>query len=136
MEIIIYGQDYYSKVTFVFTENEDANADVNEGEEDNGGDNGGEDEGTPYGNSIKNLVNTIGAANGTIYFTEGSAIPNRVMKALAENPNASLNFVFEFEGVKYDFLITSKDAAKYYDEKIDWYGHVWLKNHFTNRAKN
>lgn len=127
-----YGFDYYSKVNFVFIEG----ATDNEGGEDNGGDNGGDDGGTPYGNAVKNLVNTLGTANGTIYFTEGSAIPNRVMKALAENPNASLNFVFEFEGVKYDYLITSKDAAKYYDEKIDWYGHVWLKNHFTNRAKN
>jgi hypothetical protein len=88
-----------------------------------------------YGNSLNNLVNNINNGSGTITFTEGSALSKKVMKALANNPNVTLNFVFEHDGVKYDILIPGKEFAKYYDESIEWYGHLWLSGHFGNRAK-
>lgn len=97
----------------------------------NGGNNGAES----YGKSLNNLVNDISNGSGTIVFKEGNALPKKVMKALAANPNATLNFVFEHDGVKYDILIPGKEFAKYYDESIEWYGHLWLSGHFGNRAK-
>lgn len=117
------GVSAYSSVEFILKRDG--------GNGGNSGDSGAES----YNKSLNNLVNDISKGSGTIVFKEGDALPKKVMKALADNPNVTLNFVFEHDGVKYDILIPGKEFAKYYDESIEWYGHLWLSGHFGNRAK-
>ncbi len=117
------GVSAYSSVEFILKRDG--------GNGGNSGDSGAES----YNKSLNNLVNDISKGSGTIVFKEGDALPKKVMKALAANPNVTLNFVFEHDGVKYDILIPGKEFAKYYDESIEWYGHLWLSGHFGNRAK-
>lgn len=87
-----------------------------------------------YNSSMNDLVNKINSiGSGTIVLTEGTALPNKVMKALANNPNVTLNFIFTKDDVEYNLFITGKGAANVYKEDIEWYGHIFLNNNFGKK---
>ncbi len=53
------------------------------------------------------------------------ALPIRLMAALKEHPNVTFIYHCTYEGIAYTFTI--KGSAAIVDEKIPWYGPLWLR---------
>lgn len=66
----------------------------------------------------------------TIYWNEGDAIPNDIMKTLKNNPELSFDFRFIYEGAEHEVYIGPGQAT---DDDIEWYGPAWLIQHYGDK---
>lgn len=92
-----------------------------------------------YGQAINDLKNLIGniskdstltGENRVVEFNEGTALPKSVISSLANSENVTLKFTFVYEGYEFCTTITSEDAKRVYDSKVEWAGPCYLANNF------
>ncbi|MCD7843720.1 MAG: hypothetical protein LUG17_03750, partial [Clostridiales bacterium] len=79
---------------------------------------------------IEGIKATQAAGGGSVTAPTGSghnSIPNRVMQALVNNKNVSLNFEYDYEGTHYSITIPAGEAV---DDDTAWYGPLWLYAHY------
>lgn len=83
-------------------------------------------------NQISNISNdsTLTGENRVIEFNEGDALPKSVIASLANSTGVTLKFTFVYEGYEFCTTITSEDAKRVYDSKVEWAGPCYLANNF------
>ncbi len=89
--------------------------------------------GDPSQNYLEDLEKALDYAIGgnsfdTIYWDEGDALPNYIMKVLYAHPELSLNFKYSYEGKDYEIYIAPGTAT---NDDIPWYGPLWLAEHYS-----
>lgn len=67
----------------------------------------------------------------TIYYSEGSALPLDVMRALKESEGVTLDMTCSYECVDYHFVIKGGKDMKFFDD-IGWYGVLFLNQEYGN----
>ena len=94
---------------------------------------------TGYGKEIQELENKIGNISGdstltgenrVIEFNEGTALPGNIMAAMANSNGVTLKFTFWYEGFEFTTTITSEDAKRVFNPKVDWCGPCYLAENF------
>lgn len=92
-----------------------------------------------YGEAIYDLENKIGnisndatltGENRVIEFNEGTALPGNIMAAMANSNGVTLKFTFWYEGFEFTTTITSEDAKRVFNPKVDWCGPCYLAENF------
>lgn len=72
--------------------------------------------------------------NRTVEYT-GSDIPNALISALRANPGTAIHYKCIYKGKKYEFTITSEDAALF-DPSVKWYGPSYISHILYLRRLN
>ena len=94
---------------------------------------------TGYGKVINDLENKIGnisndatltGENRVIEFNEGTALPGNIIGAMANSQNVTLKFTFVYDGYEFCTTITSEDAKRLNNAKIEWWGPCYLAENF------
>lgn len=87
----------------------------------------------PYNVPIEEKLESLSKNEPVTFFlNEGDSLSNRMMKALLNNPNLTLEFSFEYEGVKHTVVIPAGMAV---DDDTPWYGPMWLLEKYGEKGQ-